>query len=158
MSPPEILGASAAAGPFFSASEHADSPKPPNAQWRGVMITAPAETVLSPRQPMILIRGTYRISGDNYPAKDTLKLVALDVQTKKEYSGVAGQQDPSRSIPRPLSPPPDPQKLARMVFSGFFNADLVATLKLPPAPATYRVRAELGPIVSNDVTIKVVIR
>jgi hypothetical protein len=156
MSPPDLAGANAFISPFFSAEEFPDSPKPANPQWRGVLIAAPARTVLTLRQPMVIVRGTYRIQGTNYPARDRLKLVAVDLNSKKEYSGLAGQRDASPDAPRPPSKQPDPETFKRMVFSGFFNADLVATLGLPRVSASYRVWAELGPIRSNEITLHVV--
>lgn len=143
------------ASPFFSAQETPESPKPPQPQWRGVMIAAPTEAKLSLKQPMIIVRGTYRISGANYPANDRIKLVAINIATKREFSGYAGQRDASPDVPPPDSEKADPAVLKRMVFSGFFNADLVATVKLPWTSASYRVRAEFGTIPSNEVTIQV---
>lgn len=146
------------ANPYYSADEHPQSPKPPNPQWRGVMIAAPAEAVLTLRQPMLLLRGSYRIQGTNYPANDRLKLIAVDVVAKREYTGFAGQRDASPDVPPPSSAPPDPEIVKRMIFSGFFNADLVATLKLPRVSATYRVRAEFGDIPSNEITVQIVVQ
>ncbi len=150
--------ANVSAGPYYNADEHPQSPKPPTPQWRGVMIAAPGQVVLMLRQPMLLLHGTYRIQGTNYPAKDRLKLIAVDVNTKREYVGVAGQRDPNPDVPPPPAEPPDPQVLKRMVFSGFFNTDLIATLKLPRAAAVYRVRAEFGSIPSNEITIQVTLQ
>lgn len=104
---------------------------------------------------MILLHGTYRLSGGNYPANDRLKFTATDVATRREYSGYAGQQDASPDVPPPDAEKPDPEVLKRMVFSGFFNADLVATVHLPWTAATYRVRVDLGPIPSNEITVQV---
>ena len=161
MLPPDDLAGGLAnllANPYFSAAEHPDGPKPPQPQWRGVMISAPAEIVLSLRDPMVILRGCYRISGANYPAKDRLKLIAVDVATKREYTGGAGQRDSSPDVPPPPSDPPDPETIKRMVFSGFFNADLMGTLKLPFTSGTYRIRAEFGNIPSNEITVKITVK
>ena len=146
------------AGPYYTADEHPQSPKPPNPQWRGVMIAAQTQAVLTLRQPMLLLHGCYRIQGANYPAKDRLKLIVVDMSSKREFNGVAGQREASPDVPPPPSAPPDPETVKRMVFSGFFNTDLVAMLQLPRVPATYRVRAELGNIPSNEVTIQVTVQ
>jgi hypothetical protein len=144
--------------PFFSSEQHPESPKPPNAQWRGVLIAAPAQAALTVRTPIVLLRGTYRIQGANYPKEDRLRLVATEVATRKQFAALAGQHDPSPDVPPPDSETPDPETLKRMIFSGFFNTDLVATLKLPWTNATYRVRAELGTIPSNEITVQIVVK
>lgn len=141
--------------PFYNSTETPDSPHPPHDGWRGVLISAPAQVTLTTRQPMILVRGTYRIQGDKYPKDDRLRLIAVNVATKQEYARTAGQRDPSPDEPPPKTEPPDPAVIKRMIFSGFFNADLVGTAMLPWASATYRVRAELGDIRSNEITIQV---
>jgi hypothetical protein len=141
--------------PFFSAQETPENPKPPQPQWRGVMIAGPAQAKISLKEPMIIVHGTYRISGANYPANDRIKFVAINVATKREFTGYAGQRDASPDAPRPPSEKADPSVLKRMVFSGFFNADLVATVKLPWTTASYRVRAEFGAIPSNEITVQV---
>jgi len=146
------------ASPYYSADQHPQSPRPPNPDWRGVMIAAPPEAVLTARQPLLILRGCYRIAGTNYPANDRLKLIAVDIATRREYNGLAGQSDPSPDVPPPPSAPPDPETVRRMIFSGFFNADLMGTLKLPLAPATYRVRAEFGNLPSNELTIRVAVQ
>ncbi|MBI5384815.1 MAG: hypothetical protein HZA90_09030 [Verrucomicrobia bacterium] len=158
MNAPDLAGASLLNSPFYNTDELPESPKPPNPQWRGVLIDAPAQAVLSLKQPMIILRGTYRIQGTNYPANDRLRLVAVDAATKQEYAGTAGQRDPSPDVPPPKTEEPDPEVVKRMVFSGFFNADLVATVKLPRAAGLYRVRAELGNLKSNEITIQVAVQ
>src|SRR5262245_5037418 len=72
--------------PFYNSDETPQSPKPPNPNWRGVLIDAPPESVVTLRQPMVLLRGTYRIQGTNYPANDRLRIIAIDPATKKEFS------------------------------------------------------------------------
>lgn len=144
--------------PYYNADEHPESPKPPGPEWRGVMIAAPAQIVLSLRNPLLILRGCYCIQGSEYPADDQIKITALDEQAKRKYTGVAGQRDASPEVPRPAKAPPKPETLKRMVFSGFFNADLLGTLGLPPATATYRVRVEFGNIPSNEITIQVALR
>ena len=161
MPPPDDLSGGLAnllANPYYNADEHRDSPKPSAPQWRGVMISAPGEVVLNLRNPMLILRGCYRISGANYPAKDRLKLIAVDVATKREYTAEAGQRDSSPDVPPPPSDPPDPETVKRMVFSGFFNADLMGTLKLPFTSGTYRIRAEFGNIPSNEITVKITVK
>jgi hypothetical protein len=145
------------AKPYYSATRMPLSPQPPHDGWRGVLIHVPQEVTLTLKQPTVLLHGTYRIQGDKYPKQDLLRLVAVELASKKEYSGVAGQRDDSPDAPPPPAPAPAPAVIQRMVFSGFFNADLVATLKLPWSSASYRVRAELGDIRSNDVTVKVAV-
>lgn len=145
-------------GPYYSTAQHPDSPKPPNPQWRGVLISAPPRFTLTLRQPLAILRGYYKIQGTNYPADDRLKLIAVDLATKQEYSATAGQRDPSPDEPPPPSEPPDPEVLKRMIFSQHFNADLIGTLRLPWTNATYKVRAEFGPILSNEITVQVIIQ
>ncbi len=145
--------------PFFSAQKSPDSPVPPSSAWRGLLIQAPAEAVLDAGHPMILVHGTYRIQGRDYPRDDRLVLKAVDAATGKVYEAEAGDRDPSPQAPPPPPPPePDPAVLARMVYSGHFSADLVATLGLPRVEARYRVSAALGSIVSNEVLLRVVVR
>jgi hypothetical protein len=141
--------------PFFDAVEYPDSPQPPNARWRGILISAPSQVVLTIKQPLLLVRGTYRIQGDTYPKDDTLYLAAFDTLTRKEYIQAAGQQDESPDEPPPPSDPEDPALVQRMVFSGYFNADLAGMLGLPWAPATYRVMARMGHLQSNQLVIRV---
>ena len=45
-----------------------------------------------------------------------------------------------------------------MVFSGFFNVDLMATLSLPWSNATYKVRADFGNIPSGEIVVEIVIQ
>jgi hypothetical protein len=151
-------GGSVLGSPFYNTLETPDSPRPPNPQWRGVMISAAERNILSLRSPMVLLRGMYRIQGSQYPAKDRLKLTAVDIRTRQEYTGFAGQKDASPDAPPPegLDEPPDPATMARMVFSGFFNTDLRGVLGLPATPGSYRVWAEYGPIKSNEITLQIV--
>lgn len=161
MLPPDDTAAELAslfANPYYNADQNPQSPKPPSPQWRGVMIEAPGEVILSLRQPMLLLHGTYRIQGSNYPAKDNLRIIAVDAATKREYTGIAGQRDSSPDAPPPPSEPPNPETVKRMVFSGFFNTDLVGTLRLPLASANYRVRVEFGNIPSNEINIRVIVK
>src|SRR5687767_1602812 len=154
--PPEIRAPAVLRGPFYSTEQHADSPKATNAAWRGIIISAPPQVTLGPRQPMVILRGHSRIQGTNYPADDKLKLFAVNVATKQEYTAIAGQRDPSPDEPPPPSTPPDPEVVKKMVFSKYFNTDLMATLGLPWTNATYRVRAQIGPIPSNEISIQVI--
>ena len=158
MNAPDLPGTNAFTSPFYNADELPDSPKPPNPTWRGLLLEVPAQAVLSLKQPMIVVHGTYRIQGANYPVNDRLRLVAVDAFTKKEYTGSAGQRDANLDAPPPKTEPPDPAVVKRMVFSGFFNADLVATAKLPLAAGTYRVRAFLGDLGSNEITIQITVQ
>ena len=161
MLPPDDPGAGLAshfASPYYNADQDPQSPKPPSPLWWGVMIEAQAENVLSLRQPMLLLHGAYRIQGSNYPAKDHIKIIAVDVATKREYTAIAGQRDASPDVPPPPSDPPDPETVKRMVFSGFFNTDLVGTLRLPLVSAIYRVRVEFGIIPSNEINVRVIVR
>jgi hypothetical protein len=158
MNPPEPAAQPSYGSPFFNTLEGPDSPKPPSPGWRGLLIAGPSRAVLSLKQPMLLLRGTYRIQGDAYPKDDRLRLVAIDVRTRQEYSQTAGQRDASPDEPPPPAVPPDPAVTRRMVFSGHFNADLMGTLHLPWAPATYRVLARMGDLQSNELTVQVDIK
>lgn len=161
MLPPDDPGDESAipfVSPFYNADQNPQSPKPPNPQWRGVLIAAPGQAVLTLRQPLLLLHGYYRIPGSDYPANDSIKLIAVDLGSKREFSAVAGQRDASPDVPPPPSAPPDPQTVKLMVFSGYFNTDLAGLLKLPRAAATYRVRAEFGAIPSNEITIQVTVQ
>jgi hypothetical protein len=155
MNAPDVLLTNQYARPFYNSTETPDSPRPPNDAWRGVLISTPTQATLTAKQPMLLIRGTWRIQGDKYPKDDRLRLIAVNLATKQEYARTAGQRDPSPDEPPPKTEPPDPAVIKRMIFSGFFNADLLGTVRLPWAAATYRVRAELGDIRSNEITIQV---
>jgi hypothetical protein len=123
-----------------------------------VSIAAPAQIALGAKAPVAILRGTYRIQGDKYPSPDTLVIHAIDMASKKEYQGAAGQQDSSPVGKRPASAPPNPETIKRMVFTGHFNTDLILTLKLPIASATYKVRADLGNIQSNEITLRIIVQ
>lgn len=144
--------------PFYNSEEHPDSPKPPNPQFRGVLISAPAQNTLSARSPLVLLRGSYRIQGSNYPANDRIRLVAIDIASKRQYAAFAGQRDPSPDAPPPPSDPPNVETVRKMIFSGFFNTDLMATLGLPWTNATYKVRAEFGTIPSNEIPVQIIVQ
>lgn len=157
--PPEPSGPKLPISPFFSTAEDPRSPQPPNPSWRGLLLSAPPQAVLSLRQPMVLVHGSYRIQGDAYPADDRLRLVAVDTATGVEYAGEAGERDPSPTLPPPEPEEPvEPEVFKRMIFSGFFNADLMATARLPWKSGTYKVRAELGRIRSNENTLQIVVQ
>ena len=100
----------------------------------------------------------YRIAGASYPKNDRLRIIAVDAASRRQFEAAAGQRDPSPDEPPPPSDPPDPETVRRMIFSGFFNADLMATLGLPWTNATYKVRAELGNIPSNEIVVEIVIQ
>ena len=145
--------------PYFSTHENPDSPVPPSPHWRGLLIAGPAQIELELKHPMILIHGTYRIQGKDYPEDDRLRLIAVESRTQETYAAEAGDRDPSPIEPPPTPPPPpDPEAIKRMIFSGFFSTDLVTTVELPWKPGTYRVRATLGPIRSNEITVRVAIK
>lgn len=106
---------------------------------------------------MVILRGSYRIAGTNYPANDRLRLTAVD-GNRRQFEGVAGQRDSSPDEPPPPSDPPDTETIKRMIFSGYFNVDLMATLGLPWTNATYKVKAELGNIPSNEIVMEIVVQ
>ena len=121
-----------------------------------MLLSAPASVRLEPRKPLfIVVRGYYRIAATNYPSKAALKLVATEATSKAKYEGEMGEKDPSPTVPP--SPPRqlDPKIKERMTYTAHFNSDLVATVNLPRTPGTYRVRVELGPIKSNEVTVQI---
>jgi len=164
MSTPELPDAAPGAKdmffrPYYDAQEHPDSPQAPNPQWRGVLISAPERSVLTLRQPMVILRGTFAIQGNQMTESSRLVLKAVDLRTKQEYSGVAGQQDPSPVVPDPnADEPEDPEdiELARqMIYTGFFNTDIIGMLGLPRSPGAYRVWAEYGTVKSNEINLQI---
>jgi hypothetical protein len=139
---------------LFNTQKHDDSPAPPHEVWRGVLIKAPAIVRLDPRRPVVIVRGVYVLSGLQVPPKATLKLIAIDVQSRKRYEALMGQQDPSPDEPAPDPPPLDPGLRERLTFNGHFNAELMATLNLPLVPASYVVSAHVGTALSNEISVK----
>ena len=156
--PPELHAPALVKGPFYSTAQLPDSPKPPNDQWRGVLISAPAQAVLSLRQPMVLLHGFYRVPGTNFTPEARLKITAIDAGTKRQYSALAGQREASPDEPPPRRPPPDPELMKTMIFSQHFNTDLIAALGLPWTNATYKVKAEFGSMPSNEISVQVVVQ
>lgn len=140
---------------MFSTQRHADSPVAANDAWRGVLIKAPPVVRLDPRRPGVMVRGVYALSGLQMPPKAALKLLAIDVQTKRRYEAPMGQPDPNPVEPPPPRPPLAPEMRARLTFNGHFNAELIATLGLPLASAAYVVWAEVGSARSNEISVKV---
>jgi len=139
---------------YYDSVKHAESPQPPNPQFRGLIVSGPARTVLARRQPLIVVRGMYRLQASQYPKTARLKLVAVDLKTREEFRGFAGQQDASPDEPPPDQEPLDAEQMKRMVLTGYFNTDLVGLLNLPLRSAQYRVWAELGTFRSNEITIE----
>lgn len=121
------------------------------------MIQSAPQAALTARQPLILVHGTYRIQASDFPPDARLRLVALDQRTKQEYAGGVGQRDASPDVPPPKTSEPPAETLQRMVITGYFNTDLVATVKLPWASAIYRIHAELAGNLSNEITIQVTV-
>ena len=139
---------------LFNTQKHPDSPVPGNEVWRGVLIKAPAAVRVDPRRPSVIVRGVYALSGPQVLPKATLKLIAIDAQTKRRYEALMGQQDPSPEEPPPDPPPLDSGLRERLTFNGHFNVELLATLDLPLVPASYVVSAEVGTARSNEISVK----
>ena len=142
---------------FYSTAQLPTSPKPENELWRGVIISAPAKATLSRSHPMLMLSGFFRIQGASYPKNDRRKVTAVDIATKKEYTAFLGQKDSNPDDAPPPRQPPDPEVVKRMVFSQYFNSDIMAALGLPWANATYKVRVDLGDIRSNEIVVQVVV-
>ena len=104
---------------------------------------------------MLTLSGYFSIQGGNYPKNDRKKATAVNIVTKQEFSGFLGQRDTSPDDPPPPRKAPDPEVVKRMIFSGYFNSDIMAALDLPWANATYKVRVNLGDIPSNEITVQV---
>ncbi len=153
--PPETPPAIAA---FYSTDKLPTSPKPENELWRGVIISAPERATLSRSKPALLLSGFFRVQGANFPKDDRLKVVATDTATKKESSAFLGQKDNSPDVPPPPRKAPDPEVVKRMVFSQYFNSDIMAALGLPWANATYKVRVQFGDLRSNEITVQVIVQ
>ncbi len=144
---------------LFSTEERADSPRPPSPEWTGILIAAASSVVLDLKPPVVIVRGTYRIQGANYPDKARWKLVVIDPATDKPVVREMGQRDPSPTVPDPEAGRPlDAETKARITYVGHVNADLFATVGLVPRPGTYVVRFELGSLKSNEIAVKVVAR
>lgn len=122
----------------YSTDQHAESPKPPSTTWTGILIAAPANVVVGTVPPPVVVRGTYRIKGLDYPPKGRWKLVVIDSVTNKAISAEMGQKDPSPVEPDPLADKPiDEKTKARMTYVGYFNAELFLTTGLAPKPGNY---------------------
>lgn len=153
--PPSHLSAAST----FSTDQHADSPKPPSPAWTGILITGPANVVVGTLVPTVIVRGTYRIKGLDYPAKARWKLVVVEPGKPKPVAVELGQKDPSPVAPDPAGEQPlDDKTKAKMTYVGYFNADLFPSTGIVPKPGNYVVRAELGSLRSNEIAIKVVAR
>jgi len=131
----------------YSAEEHAETPKAPSSNWFGILIT------ISPTTGFI--HGRYHIKGSDYPVDDRLIVEAISAADQSAYQGVLGQLPDDNLIePAPAVPEPDPSVVKRMIFSGFFNADLREAVGLPAAAGKYRVRVHMGQIKSNEISIR----
>ncbi len=145
--------------PFFSADELPESPKPPSPAWSGVLIQAESTHRLSLKETEVLIYGYYKLAGSVYPLDDDdLRIYAVDTATKFPYEASAGEKDESPDEPPEEGSPLTREDIANMVFSGYFNTDLVGTLRLPPKNAKYRIWASLGKIKSNEILIEIIVR
>lgn len=144
--------------PFFSAQKLPASPVAPSGQWRGVLIKAPERAAINIGKPVVLLSGLARISGTDYPKDDRLKLTAIDLATRKEYTAFLGQAEENHVVPPPPpANPPNPDVIKRMIFTRHFNSDIRAALSLPIANATYRLTLQIGDLRSNDLTVQIVI-
>ena len=146
-------------GPFFDTKKVPESPEPPSPDWSGILIQALAAHQLTMKQRKALIHGYYRLGGSEYPLDDDdLRIHAVNMATKLTYEAGAGQRDDSPIEPEEPRPPLSRDDIRDMVFTGYFNTDLMLTLKLPPTGGKYRVWVTMGPVKSNELLLEISVR
>ncbi len=142
--------------PFFSAEKVPQSPEPPSSAWRGILIQSQLEHKLTMKNRMVVLNGYYKLDGSEYPLDDDdLRIQAVNTATKATFEAAAGEKDDSPVEPDEPGPPLSRDDIRDMVFSGYFNTDILLALKLPPSGGKYRVWVTMGSIKSNEITIDI---
>lgn len=138
-----------------SSLERSDaSPVPPEEDFLGILIAAPA--VVSPSQ-RLMVCGTavlrYGELGRALHASDAF-IVATGVHPhNKRVGAILGRAEasvarPGRSRAKPVTP-------SAMRVASWFNADLFVSLRVPREPGVWFVHAVIGPYVSNGVRVEI---
>ena len=153
--------------PLNSLEPNECSPRPADFFFRGILLNAPQQVAfkkgeyIGPRRAFagIPICGYYMLAATSIPqGHDVLSsicLMARNIKTGKEYSGMIRDPDPQPPPPTDV-PQPSPEDLAGLSVGGYFNPNLVDYVPIPAEPGIYEVHAEVGDIKSNTVTIELV--
>jgi hypothetical protein len=87
---------------------------------------------------------------------EPLRIVAVDIKTKKSYAGPITELEKGIAAPPPPSPP-RPPSARKSSAGGYFNPNLADFVALPKATATYEVHVEFRDLKSNAVTIELIV-
>jgi len=150
--------------PLNSKAPNRCSPPNPGPAWRGVMIRAPKRVIFERDKRIgkygafaaIPICGYYFVDVVVDPEAKPMRLVAVDKQTGKIYSGDLVDLEPDIDEPPEDEEPVGPDKLKGLATGGYFNPNLADFVNLPEAPGIYNVHVEYRNFKSNVVTIELV--
>lgn len=142
---------------------YACSPAEPPPQWRGVVINAPSRVSFKAGETAgqygafaaIPICGFFFVDANFAGADQPMKLVAVDRQSGRSYSGAIVELDPSPEEPPPEDDGFTPQELAGVASGGYFNPNLADFVALPAKAAVYAVHVELRDYKSNVVVVEI---
>jgi len=139
-------------------------PEPANPRWLGILIRAP-HVVRCKKDDIadghgafaaIPICGFYMAEIRRDVPWEPMRIVAVDVRTKKTYAGDIRELEEGVAAPPPPSAPLPP--LARMSSAGgYFNPNLADFVEIPKSTATYEVHVEFRDLKSNAVTIELIV-
>lgn len=156
---PEQSNITMIAKPFFDTKKVPESPEPPFPSWTGILIQSEMSHLLSMKKREVVINGYYRLNGSEYPLNDDdLRIHAVNTANRMTYESGAGQKDDSPVEPDEPGPPLSRDDIRDMVFSGYFNTDILLTLKLPVGAAKYRVWVAMGPVKSNEILLEISVK
>ena len=139
------------------------SPKDPGPNWRGILIQAPKQVVISRGQEAktayagIPVCGLYTLDLASLMDGAPMMLILKDQATQAIYTGAVVDKDPSPEEPPPPEKPLDPEALKGLATSSYFNPNIASYVRLPARPATYQVMVKYGGMQSNIVTIQILV-
>lgn len=151
--------------PLNSREPTACSPTPPGPRWRGLLIRAPRSVRFeignrsdreAPAQDAVPLCGYSLLDIDPTRRGEKMRIIAVDRDSGRTYSGMIEDTDPSPEEPPPEDAPPlDPKMLSGVASGGYFNVNLLEFVHLPAATASYEVHVELRTYRSNHEIIRI---
>ncbi len=141
----------------YSNEQNPCSPENPGITWRGILLNAPKEIILSPLEDSIVIPicGFYQLDLSKMQQSEALKFVVTIAEPKGSFSGFMIDSDPNHDAPNPDEKPIDPKDLVGMSTSTYFNLNLLTYVKFPTIAGEYRVFADYAGSRSNILNFKI---
>jgi hypothetical protein len=139
-------------------------PEPVDPRWLGILIRAPHKVRFKKNEVVgdygafaaIPVCGYYLAEIRRDLPAEPLRIVAVDVKTKKTYAGPITDLEKGIAAPPPSSPP-RPSPARKGSGGGYFNPNLADFVELPKSSATYDVHVEFRDLKSNVVTIELIL-